>query len=63
MKTFNRICLEDYTVTDGEKVLELKRGKEYLTSEVNKACVTVFSNYWAQGIPVSIFGGSIQFTD
>ena len=57
MKTYSRICLKDYTVEaqNGDK-LELKRGKEYTTSEENNDKVVVFSNFWVP-VPVNIFGG------
>jgi hypothetical protein len=67
MKIVNRICKEDYRITDSKdesKVLHLKKGKSYTTSLVNEApkcgpdpkldCVTVFSTYWAT-VPLSIF--------
>jgi len=57
MKVFSRICLKDYTVEaqNGDK-LELKRGREYTTSEENNDKVVVFSNFWVP-VPVNIFGG------
>ena len=55
MKTFNRICIEDYDT--------IKRGKEYLTSDVNElGCVTVFTSDWIHGVPVEIFAGERVFT-
>jgi len=63
METYKRICLIDEKIEDGEKVLELKRGEEYITSKADeKGEVTVFSSYWASGIPSSLFGGEIKFT-
>lgn len=72
MQTFKRICLKDYTVTaENGDSFTVKRGKEYLTSAVNessalgpeaiKGCVIVFADYWVP-VPVSVFGGEIEFT-
>ena len=69
METFNRICIKDFTVKDGDKSFTIERGKEYLTSEVGSApviggckpehdCVTVFSRYWVV-VPVYIFVAEI----
>jgi hypothetical protein len=62
MQTFNRICVEDYDIIDGEKSLTLKRAQEYITSAERDGCVTVFTNFWATGVPVRIFAGEQQFT-
>ena len=61
MKTFNRICIEEYVIHEGDAVLHLERGKEYTTSAEIDGDVKVFSNYWAW-VPVSIFAGEIRFT-
>ena len=63
METYNRICVEDYAVTDREgTVAEVQRGKEYLTSATGPdGTVTVFSRYWFP-VPVSKFGGEQRFT-
>lgn len=72
MKTFKRICLRDYTVTDGKESFTLERGKEYITSEVGEAPsivfpypmeknIVVFTKYWFHA-PAEIFGGEIKFT-
>lgn len=63
MTTFNRICIEDYAVTDSKgAVAEVKRGKDYLTSDVQTdGTVTVFTRYWFP-VPVSKFGGEQRFT-
>lgn len=69
MQTFNRICLEDFEVTDEHgKTFKVKRGKEYLTSDVNAAPmlgpkpvenhVIVFSLYWVP-VPLFVFGGEV----
>ena len=63
MRTFHRICIEDYSIVEGDDRLELKRGKEYTTSTEKDGCVTVFSTYWAYGVPVSIFAGAKLFTE
>lgn len=61
MQTFNRICLHDYVLEDGEKTLTLMRGKEYTTSRDQDGEVTVFAAYWVR-VPVSCFAGEIEFT-
>jgi hypothetical protein len=72
MQTFNRICLKDYEITDDNgRTAGVKRGEEYLTSNVNAApaigpepienCVIVFGAYWFP-VPVSVFGGETEFT-
>jgi len=53
MKTFRRICLQDYPIIDGEKSFVLQRGKEYITSlEQDDGTVIVFTRYWIRGVPV-----------
>jgi hypothetical protein len=61
MITFNRVCIEDFKLHAGDITLELKRGREYLTSKEENGEVTVFTTYWAK-VPVKIFAGEIQFT-
>lgn len=57
MKTFLGVCLQEHKIVDGEKTFILERGREYILSVPNKRDeVTVFSKYWASGVPVSIFG-------
>lgn len=59
MKTFKRICIRDYTVTDGTNSLTLHRGQEYTTSGLKGGeDVVVFSTFWVS-VPVSIFAGEI----
>jgi len=63
MKTFNRICIQNYFVEakNGDR-LDLYRGKEYLTSDVDdKNEVIVFSQFWVP-VPISIFAGEEVFT-
>lgn len=62
MQTFKRICLEDYDIIDGEKSLTLHRAQEYLTSAERDGCVTVFTSFWANGVPIRIFAGTQEFT-
>lgn len=65
MKTYYRLCKEDYTIMDKEGIsFTIKRGKEYLTSEIIKGIVTVFSQYWVD-VPIKIFAkdGVKQFTN
>jgi hypothetical protein len=61
--TFNRICIEEFTVRDQEgTTFTVERGKEYLTGEENEhGNVTVLSRYWVT-VPVRIFAGEQQFT-
>jgi len=63
MRTFHRICIEDYCITahNGDK-LELKRGREYLTSDVRGGDkVVVYSTFWVP-VPVDLFAGAKLFT-
>ena len=67
MKTFERVCIKDYSVeyTDGGYGVKMtfQRGQIYLTSEPDeKATVTVFTSHWISGIPVEIFAGEKEFT-
>jgi hypothetical protein len=62
METYNRICIEDYTVkAENGDILELSRGEEYLTSTERDGKVTVFSSYWVK-VPAEIFAGAKLFT-
>jgi hypothetical protein len=62
MRTYNRICIKDYTLSALNKdCLELKRGKEYLTSPAENGEVTVFTNFWVK-VPEEIFAGEVLFT-
>lgn len=73
MKTYKRICIKDYKIEaeNGDK-LELKRGQEYITSEINESAaigpppeegmVVVFSNFWVP-VPLSLFAGEVVFTE
>lgn len=59
MKTFNRICIEDHTITDREGTsFTLRRAKEYTTSGERDGSVLVFSQYWVRA-PIGIFAGAI----
>ena len=63
MRTFKRRCIEDYTLEarNGDR-LELKRGKEYLTSaEHDDGTVTVFTKFWVRVDP-ALFAGAKVFT-
>ena len=62
MKTFNRICIKDWSIEaeNGDRQ-ECKRGKEYLTSAEQDGVVVVFSGFWVSA-PVGIFGGEQEFT-
>ena len=56
MAVFKRICLCDKTITEGDKTLIMKRGKEYTTSAEVNGEVRVFTQYWAW-LPVDWFAG------
>jgi hypothetical protein len=77
VKTYKRVCLEEYVVrADNGDVLRLERGKEYTTSprraptEYDRkfvldgidSVVTVFSSYWVP-VPTGLFSGSRVFTE
>lgn len=61
MKTFHRICLKDFLIIGKDNRFELKRGREYITSEEENGEVVVFSKFWVR-VPANIFGGEIKFT-
>lgn len=62
MKTYKRICIEDYSlVAENGDAMHLKRGKEYTTSEEKDGVVVVFTNYWAPA-PIRVFAGEKVFT-
>lgn len=66
MTTYKRICIKDFSVidrTNGRDIdFTLKRGQEYITSEVDKdGDVVVFSWLWFHA-PVSVFAGEERFT-
>jgi hypothetical protein len=62
MRTYKRICIEDYSLSaqNGDSIT-LKRGAEYITSDVEDGLVTVFTNFWVP-VPVSVFAGAKIFT-
>jgi len=61
VKTFKRICIEDWTTSDAVgNSFTVVRGKEYTTtSEREDGTVTVFSSDWVVA-PVSIFAGAVH---
>lgn len=63
MKTFKRICIQDWEVTDSEgNRCEVLRGNEYITSpEHDDGTCTVFTTYWVR-VPVTHFAGEQVFT-
>ena len=63
MKTFDRICIEDYTVTEGEISATVHCGEEYITTEERDGTVTVFTDYWIRYVPVKIFAGGLERPD
>ena len=64
MRTFNRVCIRDYTVRSQEgESFTVWRGTEYLTSAASDdGLVTVFSSYWVP-VPVTVFSGEQVFTE
>jgi hypothetical protein len=64
MTTYHRICIQDFELTaqNGDRLV-LKRGQEYLTSEVRKEdnTLVVITNYWVR-VPANLFAGEILFT-
>jgi len=63
MRTFSRICIKDYMLeaANGDR-LELRRGREYLTSDIDADReVTVFTSFWVP-VPVELFAGEKVFT-
>lgn len=60
-QTFKRVCIEDYTITDGDDSFTLHRAQEYLTSPERDGQVRVFSQYWVW-VPSRIFAGPLEFT-
>jgi len=62
MRTFERICIEDYTVrAENGDTLTLRRGEEYITSAERDGMVTVFSAFWVP-VPAALFAGARVFT-
>ena len=73
MQTFRRICIDNYSVTDdnGNTLLSVKKGKEYITSGINNAPavgppsvenhVIVFTNVWGP-VPIKYFSTGTEFT-
>lgn len=58
-KVFKRICIETYTITDGDRSFTLTCGTEYLTGgDRADDTVRVFSTYWCD-VPARIFAGAI----
>lgn len=63
MRTFERVCIEDYRLeAKNGDVLQLKRGQIYLTSEEHHGVVTVFTRFWVP-VPVRLFAGERVFTE
>lgn len=60
-ETYKRVCIEDYSIVEGEDRLDVKRGREYTTSPERNGHVCVFSTYVAW-VPTSIFAGERRFT-
>ena len=62
MKTFKRVCIEDYTIIDQEGTsFTVKRAKEYITGPEKDSALVVFSQYWVM-VPARIFAGEVSFT-
>lgn len=63
MKTSKAICLQDHTIQDRDKKLELKRGQEYRISEVGEdGFVTVFTSPFFGWAPPELFAGHVVAT-
>jgi len=64
MKTFNRVCIKDYSIVDQEgNTATVEKGKKYLTSNVNSdGEVKVFSKFWVF-FPFELFTVGEIFTD
>ena len=64
MRTFQRICIEDFTVCarSGDS-MSVKRGQEYITTADpdERGEVTVFGTFWTK-FPVRVFAGERLFT-
>jgi hypothetical protein len=58
MKVVKQICLKDFEIKDGEKVLSLERGKEYLTTPPKDGELTIIAGYWAYGVDANLFAGA-----
>jgi len=58
MKVFKGICLEDREYVDGDKQMNLERGKEYTISREKDGEVMVFSTFWFKE-DANIFGGIV----
>lgn len=59
MKTYTRICIKDYSITDGDNTFKISKGKEYLTSTLlDDGNVVVLSNYGIRA-PITIFRGEV----
>ena len=62
MKTFNRKCIKSYKVkAENGDSFSIKKGREYLTSDVRDGKVCVFTNFWVW-VPLQLFKGAQQFT-
>lgn len=60
MRTFKGICLADHVISEGDQSLSLVRGREYTISPPGEGgTVTVFSTFWASGVPAALFGGLV----
>lgn len=62
--TFKRICIKSEKFTDGDKVQELKRGSEYITSREKDdgTVIVITAPYWIYGVPANLFAGEVRFT-
>lgn len=65
MQVVRRICLEDLIISNinTEESIQLKRGREYLTTLAVNNKVTVFTNYWIKDIDVKYFAGEKYLKD
>ena len=63
MQTFERICIKDLEIKDSVgNCLKLEKGKEYLTSAIDKdGEVTVFTTFWID-VSSGLFDKGTEFT-
>lgn len=62
METYYRICIKDFRLEDKMgNILNLKKGKKYLTSREEDEKVMVFTRFWVW-VPLNIFANAERFT-
>ena len=58
MKTFKRICIKDINIED----CQLKKGEEYITTDIKNKNVIVFTSPSWLRVPASTFNNGEVFT-